>query len=39
MNAPALRSPRAKFESVLLTCLAVMVGPGLAWALSGFGVG
>ena len=39
MNAPALRSHRAKLESVLLTCLAVMIGPSLAWALSWLGLG
>ena len=39
MNAPASRSRGAKFESVVLTCLAVMIGPSLAWALSWLGLG
>jgi hypothetical protein len=39
MTSPALRSRRAKVESVLLTCLAVMIGPSLAWALSWLGLG
>jgi hypothetical protein len=39
MNAPAPQTPRAKFESVLVTCFAVMVGPSLAWAVSALGLG
>jgi len=39
MNARASLSRGAKFENALLTCLAVMIGPSLAWALSWLGLG
>jgi hypothetical protein len=39
MIARTSRSRRAKFENLLLTWLAVAVGPGLAVALSWFGLG
>jgi hypothetical protein len=39
MKARPLRSRRAKFENLALTWLSLMIGPGLALALSWFGLG
>ena len=39
MMVRTTRSRRAKFENLLLTWLALAIGPGLAVALSWFGLG
>jgi hypothetical protein len=39
MKARPLRSRRAKFENLALTWLSLIIGPGLALALSWFGLG
>ncbi len=39
MNARTSRSRRAKLENLLLTWIAVAIGPGVALALSWFGLG